>query len=154
MNDANESATIFTYDKLRDLTVLLCRERGNSAAQALLWEFGNHKLINLPGDLWPEFVRIAVYLLHTDRRDFRDVVREQIVSHAWRYAKPQNTTKPKRAPLAYFTEQQERAIFDRFPGYRVISVQRSDDTFGEHSHVLQRVADLDDPLHASAFLKA
>jgi hypothetical protein len=32
---------------------------------------------------------------------------------------PAPSIKPKRAPLAYFTEQQERAIFDRFAEFEV-----------------------------------
>lgn len=71
-----------SYGVLRDTCVLLCRERGNSVAQALLWEFG-YKLADLPSSLWPEFVRVARHLITSGGgEEYRDAIREMIVQCA------------------------------------------------------------------------
>jgi hypothetical protein len=58
-----------TFDDLRKVTIALCEQRGNSAAQALLWEFGGYELMDLPQEHWARFTRAALIMLadHSDQ---------------------------------------------------------------------------------------
>jgi hypothetical protein len=74
--------TALTFSEVRDLTVLLCRERGNSAAHALLWEFG-YKLADLPERHYAEFAAIAKHLIDDPGiADYREEVRREMLRHA------------------------------------------------------------------------